>query len=392
MAQQFSRKALGLSIFIITFSTFTLSCSIGMNNIILPYFMEESPGYSESMTSFVLAAEFAAALGLCFAFPKFIKKTGLIIFFLIAAIIRTAALYIMSEYESPASWLFFSLFLGFGNFSGLLVLQTWVNSLPRVKLSGLVTACYGTAISVGVAAAPFVLKFFGFEEGKFSLSECPDALKISTAVTFSALIPILLAWRLKPEMPTVPAEKISTIVKENLNIMLIIVICGASFYGVSSYIVIYGMKNNIDPYQAALLLSAFMLGSLCLETLLTTLTDFFNRMTLVMLYVMTSMLCAVCLPMLIYEPWAARVLLFVWGGITGGLFSTALTMTGEKFEKGDQVSANSAITLSENIGALSAVLIIGNLMASVGSDGLPYTILFFCTGYISYIMISYKVK
>jgi MFS family permease len=392
MSKKLEGKGLVLSLVAIVLGTFFLSLSMGVNSVILPFYMEGSGEYTDLSISLVLAAEFAAGLFVCFTFPKIIKKYGLLICFIISTLSRVVALYIMSYNESPLSWFVFSLLLGAGNFSGLLIMQTWVNSLPRVKYSGLMTACYGTAISVGAGSGPLMLNFIGFSENNFLLKDCAMALEVSAIITFVAIIPILMSVTKVPQVEKTKNEKIIPLIKNNLQILLVIVISGASFYGVSSYIVIYGVKNNIPAFEAALLLSAFMIGSLFLESPLAFITDFFNRNTVVFIYVGGSMLCSVCLPMLIYYPWYARALLFVWGGITGALFSSALAMTGDRFEKGDQVTANCAVSLMENVGALSAVLLIGTFMKYLGSDGLPYTIMVFAIGYISYMMIIYRVK
>ena len=264
--------------------------------------------------------------------------------------------------------------------------------MPRVKFTGLMTACYGTAISVGVATAPFCLSLMGLSDTPLELDSCSFPLKVSSGITLLALVPVIISSRLVPGTRTKRTEKIFTIIKENLAIMLAIVVCGASFYGTSTYIVIYGMRNSLTMFDASLLLSSFMLGALFLESPLTWLTDFFDRKSMLVIFVFACIFAAVCLPLSIYTPWYARLLLFVWGGITGAIFSSSLAMTGDKFENGDQVTANSAISLMESVGAFTATLIIGFTMKHLGTDGLPYTVMLFCMAYITYVVARYKVS
>jgi MFS family permease len=390
--KSFSALALTFSLVANTLATFLLCVSMGINSVIIPFFMETSEDFSEFATSVILSAEFAAALIFCLYSPKIIKKMGILSCFIVSTVCRALPLYFLTTHQTPMAWFLLSLVMGVGNFAGLLVLQTWINSMPRVKFTGLMTACYGTAISVGVAAAPFCLSLMGLSDTPLDLSLCAFPLKVSAGITLLALVPVLISSGFLPSIETKKTEKIFTVIKDNLPIMLAIVVCGASFYGTSTYIVIYGMRNNLSMFDASLLLSAFMLGSLFLESPLAWLTDFFNRRLMVVIFIFACILAAVCLPFSIYTPWYARILLFIWGGITGAIFSSSLAMTGDKFEEGDQVTANSAISLMENVGAFTATLIIGFTMKHMGTDGLPYTIMIFCMAYITYAVTRFRVS
>ena len=376
----------------ITLSTFLLALSMGVNSVILPFYMETSPDFSEMVTSSILAAEFGAALIFCILTPRILKRVSLFNCFLISTLCRGFAVYFLTVYQSPLAWFLLSLVLGVGNFAGLLLLQTWINSMPRVKFSGLMTACYGTAISVGVATAPAVLNFLDLASNLTELEQCTLPLKVSMIVTVLAFLPIALAIKALPFIKLQKPGKIFRVIKENLPIMLAIVVSGASFYGTSSYIVIYGMRNNLTAFDAALLLSAFMLGSLFMESPLAWLTDFVNRKLMLVCYIFLCIIAAVCLPFSIYYPWYARLLLFVWGGINGAIFSTSLALTGDRFKEDEQVTANSAMSLMENMGAFTATLIIGFTMKNIGTDGLPYTIMIFCLAYITYVLTRFRVK
>ena len=387
-----STKGFALSLTAITLATFLLSLSMGINSVILPFFMETNEEFTEMMTSVVLAAEFGAALVFCILTPRILKKVSLFTCFTISTVFRGGAIYFLTVYQSPMAWFLLSLVLGIGNFAGLLLLQTWINSMPRVKFSGLMTACFGTAISVGVATAPAVLNFLGLTTNLTELEQCVLPLKASMIITVLAFVPILVSCKVLPYIKSQKPGKIFGVIRENLPIMCAIVVSGASFYGVSSYIVIYGMRNNLTAFDAALLLSSFMLGSLFMESPLAWLTDFFNRKIMLVAYIFLCIISAVCLPFSIYYPWYARVLLFVWGGINGAIFSTSLALTGDKFEDDEQVTANSAMSLMENVGAFTSTLIIGFTMKNVGTDGLPYTVMIFCLAYITYVLTRYKVK
>lgn len=387
-----NKRAFICNLLVITLSTFLLSLSMGVNSVIMPFFMETNENFSEMVTSSILAAEFGAALVLCLLTPKILTHLSLFNLFLISTFCRGFAIYFLIVYQSPLAWFILSLILGIGNFTGLLLLQMWISSMPRVKFAGLMTACFGTAISIGVAGAPVVLNYLGLTSNLKELEQCILPLKVSMGVTVLAVLPVILGYKILPFIQSQRSGNVIQLIKENLPVMLAIAVSGASFYGIASYIVIYGMRNSLSAFDASLLLSAFMLGSLFLEGPLAWLTDFVSRKLMVVLYIFLCIITAVCLPFSIYYPWYARLLLFIWGGISSAIFAACLALTGDRFEEDEQVSANSAISLMENIGAFGAILIIGFTMKHVGTDGLPYTIMIFSLAYITYVLTKFRVK
>jgi MFS family permease len=266
---------------------------MGLNSIVIPFFMETNEDFSEYATSLILAAEFAAAIVFCIYSPKILKRFGVLSCFVFSTICRVVPLFLLTVYQTPISWFLLSLILGVGNFSGLLLLQTWINSMPRVRFTGLMTACYGTAVSVGVAAAPFCLRLMGLSDTPLTIERCSFPLMVSTCITLVALIPVIISGKVMPAPETKKTEKIFAIIHDNLAIMLAILVCGASFYGTSAYIVIYGLRNNLTLVDASLLLSAFMLGSLFLESPLAWLTDFFDKKTMVVIFIFSCIIAAV---------------------------------------------------------------------------------------------------
>ena len=70
--------------------------------------------------------------------------------------------------------------------------------MPRVRFTGLMTACYGTAISVGVAAAPFCLRIMGLSDTQLTIEKCSFPLMVSAYITLGALIPVIICCKMIP--------------------------------------------------------------------------------------------------------------------------------------------------------------------------------------------------
>jgi MFS family permease len=139
------------------------------------------------------------------------------------------------------------------------------------------------------------------------------------------------------------------------------------------------------------MLTAFNLGALLLEAPLASLSDHFNRRTVLMVAVFLSMSCAVYLPIAIYDELQRLSLLFLWGGVVGGMYSISLSMTGDQFRHESSTSANAAYSFMENAGGVIGPLLIGFTMQSFDSDGLPYAILLILIAYFLFALTRYEM-
>ena len=135
-----------------------------------------------------------------------------------------------------------------------------------------------------------------------------------------------------------------------------------------------------------------MLGSILLEVPTAWVSDFFDRRYVMIVLVFMSLICAAYLPIAIYTPYIAWGLLFLWGGVIGGLFSVCLAMTAERFSGEHLISANAAFSIMDNIGGMIGILLIGVSMDLFGSDGLPYVIMLAGVVYFSFALTRYQVR
>ena len=103
------------------------------------------------------------------------------------------------------------------------------------------------------------------------------------------------------------------------------------------------------------------------------------------------MVCAVYLPIAIYVNYQAWILVFIWGGVVGSIYSLALTIVGEQFEGEDLIGANAGYSVMEGLGGTAGILLIGFCMDILGADGLPYVIMFSSILYFSFALTRYRV-
>lgn len=402
-----------MAVVLIVTATFLLSISVGMNAVIFPTALE-SYGASNTVVGIVMAIEFISVFAISFGLSKLLRFMSLRTGLALSALFRMPPLILLAYFTDVSPWLLLVFVHGVGNFLNQILLQTWINSLPFKRSRGFTMALFGTSISLGLACGPVVLQFVDRLEpmlapyvtiidaaiGEYlGLQRPPEVylmtqveLLVSALITIIAALPTMVGGFLVPRFRPHASSNILESVRLAPAIMFAVAVSGVSILGVQSFITLYGIKNQLSLGDASLLLTAFMLGSILLEIPIAWISDFFDRRYVMMVLVLLSLVCAAYLPIAIYTPLIAWGLLFLWGGVIGGLFSVCLAMTADRFTGSRLVGANAAFSIMDNIGGMIGILLIGISMDLFGSDGLPYVIMFAGVVYFSFALTRYQVR
>lgn len=404
-----STGKLAFSVAVNVVATFILSVAMGMCSILFPLALE-SFGIGSSLIGVVMSLETISALLICLLLPRILRYLGMRLGLLLSTLLRVPPVILLAFTSEVTVWMASIFIIGVGCFSFLILLQTWINAIPIRRHKGLIIALYSTAISVGLAAGPVVLRFadvlqplvmptFGSALQALGVAAATDAATLANRFKFllAALIsligtlPIAVGWFTIPAFTFRGKARIWRTVMQAKGPMFAVAMGGVSIFGVSAFITLYGLRNGLEMDDAVLLLTCFMLGSLFLEAPLTWISDFVDRRYVIVAAAFLSMVCAVYLPIAIYVAWQAWALLFIWGGVTGAVYSTALALIGDRFQDDDLVAANAGYSIMDAAGGTAGILLIGSSMDALGSDGLPYVIMFASIVYFAFALTRYRV-
>ena len=403
----------GAAALLIVLASFVQAVSVGINAVIFPTALE-SYGVDKGVIGAVMAIEFVSVFLVSGALGRMLGLASLYSWLLVSTAIRLPALLLLSFVVDVPQWLALVALHGLGNVLFGTLLQTWINSIPFERARGLSIALYGTAISVGLALgpvlvgqlehivsllAPTLTAVDALAETHLALQ--PDALVTETtriALLLSAILstlaalPLLAGRVLAPRFKRPRQGRLLDTLRQAPAVMFALALTGATILGLQGFITLYGMNNGLAFEQAALLLSAFMLGAIALEMPVAWVSDHFDRRYVMMALVLLSLVAAVGLPMAIYDLWLARGLLFVWGGVMGGLYSICLAVVAERFEGDAQVAANGMASIMEAVGGIVGMIAIGLAMQAFQVDGLPYVLMFACVLYFTFALTRYPIR
>jgi MFS family permease len=357
--------------------------SSGLNYILVPLAMIKQ-NFSESFVGIALAFEILATVILFKKMSDLVRHIGMARTLIYASMLRFSVVLWYAQINERWLWLVAIFVYGLATALILVVVQTWLNTQNLGKAKGLFMGLYSSALSCGIAAAPvafYVYTSLGITE--FS------PFYIGAVGT---LIPVLLLLPSLGKAPTTEKSKqirFGYIFGNSKRVMLSALAGGVCFYGLPSFLTIYGIRNKMEAEQAGFLMTMFMLGSVSLGLIGSSVSAFINTGRLVLIYMAVSAVCAVFLSLVVYTDYiAALILLFVWGGCMGSIYAIGLTIIGEHFRQKDQVSANVSYVLMDSLGGLFGLCVIGVAIDYFSVEGLSYTIAATCSVYLVYSLIS----
>lgn len=381
---------------VIFFSMLAMGTSAGMNAVLFPVTMKEG-GSQNLLIGAVLSLEMGAIILANMILPRvraFLHTRRVMI---ISMFLRIFPLLVMPFLVEPHYWVVLIIIHGIGMFTFQMLLQIWLNTIPIKKCRGLMMASWGTALSVGLTFGPMIVQHAESKALADMVYNIPVLrcfhehvpFLISAWISLLASLPIMIGWKFVPMLQGDRNIKMLTIIRRVPVVMATGLLVGVSIFGMQSFITLYGMMNNLNVYDALLLLSAFMFGGLTLEALITSLSDLFDRSKVMMLTAATGLICAACLPIAIYNQYQSWLLLYIWGGVAASMFSVCAAIIGESFKDNELIAANTTFFTMYVIGGCIGTFMIGATMEFVQSDGLPYSIMIATVIYITYSLAHY---
>lgn len=355
-----------------------IQAAVGFNTVLFPVRLEEY-GFSKGLIGLCLAFEMGAVLAVVGSIDRILARFGLLGTMVMATGLRLVMLALLASSRSLPVWCLGVFSFGIGTYLCLISLQTWVNGLPLGRFRGLVSGCYSSALSLGTATGPILFN-------QVAATEDNQVFKANMVIVLVALALIVPCIGQSPVMTNQGRLRLGYVIRMARIPMVSSFVGGVTFFGLPAFLTLYGLMNGMSLQHASLLLTAFMLGSVTLGLAIATFSGRVQRTLVTIGCVLVGVVCAVYLPLGIYNYGIALVLLFVWGGAAGGIYAMGLATVGDLFRQEDQVSANVAYSILDNVGGIVGVLLIGALMGAGIADGIVYVIVLAALSYFVYCL------
>jgi MFS family permease len=255
--------------------------------------------------------------------------------------------------------------------------EFWINTAAPPARRGFVMGVYATVLALGLAAGPLVLAATG-------ASGWPPYL--AGAVLFAlAAVPLLFVGNVSPVVERGTGRTVLSLLAAAPAATFAALVFGALETAAYALLPVYGLAIGLTVERAALLVSAVALGNVACQIPLGLLSDRVDRRAILLGVGVSGALGAAILPALTGSFAWLSATLFLWGGLTGALYTVGLAHLGARFTGRDLVSANAAFVLLYNVGLVLGPPVAGVAMDLVPPQGFAAALAGFCILYVAVV-------
>lgn len=256
--------------------------------------------------------------------------------------------------------------------------EYWISDAAPPERRGLVMGIYATVLALGFAVGPSLLLLLGTEG-------YPPYLA-GAALILTAMIPLLLARNLSPRIEPGGSRGFLSYIGLAPAATLAALVFGAVETGAYAILPLYGLRLGHDAQTAAALVSAVALGNVLFQIPVGWLADRIDRRQVLLGASLGGMLGACLIPAASGSLPILVMLLFVWGGLAGTLYTVGLADLSASVRGPDLVGANAAFVALYSSGLIIGPPLIGGGMDFVEPQGFAWALAFLFLLYVMFLI------
>ena len=284
--------------------------------------------------------------------PSIIRRLGAAPSIYIGSGIAFATLLLFPIITFVPAWFLLRFLMGLGIGVALVVSETWINALAPPDKRGLVMGIYVSVLCAGLATGPILVSLTG--------SEGALPFIVIASVLFVATLPIPVASRSgAPALRDHAAMPLGAAFRQAPVVMVVGLLNGAIWLAILALLSVYGVRSGLSEDRALFLLTIYVIGNVGFQIPIGRLLDRWSAALILGSCGCAQILGALAMPLALDGGVLAWLILLIWGGSLGGVYTTALTMLGRTFKTEELSGGNAAFAMAFEIGAISGPLLAG---------------------------------
>ena len=322
----------------------------------------EAAGYSASANGWGVAMSGLATILVSPLIPTLVRVLGVRRLMMIALALAIASLVGLAFVDNVLWWYPIRFLLGASLTLFFVVSEYAINALAPAARRGLWIGVYSTSLYLGFALGPAIIGFVGTDgRAGFYAAMALFMLGGAPIIAAGAQIPTFsepaksTAWAMMARAPLV---------------MLASLLFGALETGAMGLLPVHALRNGYDAATGALFVSFVAAGNVAFQLPLGLLSDRVDRLKLIVAIAVFGLVGALAATLATQQYVAFGALLFVWGGIVGGLYMVGLAMLGARYSGADLAAANSAYVMLYATGMMIGPPFLGMTLDASPSHGL----------------------
>nr|WP_240545210.1 MFS transporter [Sinorhizobium fredii] len=320
-------------------------------------------GLSAAMTplGFIVSAPFI---------PVLARRLGAARLAILCSTLAPLTLIAIALTQDVWAWMPLRLLLGIFANPLYVISETWLITIAPAPRRGRIMGLYSSIVSGGFSIGPLSLGLVGTEGWP------PFMIGI---VAF--LVCGLIVLAVVPRLPKMPQEGEATSVRGFFALaplLLFAVFTAAAFeQTLLSLFAVYGAALGSAEARIASLITCFIVGNAVLQIALGRVAEQFGSTRTMLFCALASLAGCLLLPS-IFNAWLIWPLVFVWGGVSFGIYTMSLIQLGERFSGQALIAGNAAFAFVWGVGGIVGSPATGLVMQLIGHQGLPSSLGLLC--------------
>lgn len=334
-------------------------------------------GLSAAMTplGFVVSAPFIPAL---------VQRMGGTRLAILCSILAALILIAIAWTQEVWAWMPLRFLLGFFANPLYVISETWLLSITPASRRGRILGLYSSTVSGGFAIGPLSLGLVGTQGW-------PPFMIGIVAFLLCGLIVLAVV----PRLPDMPHEGEATSLSGFFALaplLLFAVFTAAAFEQVLlSLFAVYGTALGSAEERIASLITCFVAGNAVLQILLGRVAEHIGSTRTMLFCVLACMAGCLALPSA-FNSGLIWPLVFLWGGVSFGIYTMSLIQLGERFTGQALIAGNAAFAFTWGIGGIAGSPAAGLAMQLIGHQGLPLSLGLMCCVLAVFLMAGQRVE
>jgi MFS family permease len=190
----------------------------------------------------------------------------------------------------------------------------------------------------------------------------------TSALTLVAALPLFWSTGHKVHPENASSTGLLKVILLAPAVMLGNIVYAASIESISTFFPLFGQHLGLAGHVALGLMTVMGVGGMMLAIPFSWMADHVNRMGMLLVCVMLTMAGLLVMPLMVSLPWVSGAFVFVFGGISGMIYTLGVILIGEQFKGASLATATTAFTACWGTGSVIGPLLVGAGMDWFGAE------------------------
>lgn len=315
--------------------------------------------------------------------PMLVRRLGAERLAVACSILAALSLAVIALFQNVWAWMPLRFLLGFFANPLYVISETWLIAITPAARRGRIMGLYSSVVSAGFALGPLTLGLVG-------TTGWPPFVVGILALLVCCLIVLAVMTRL-PDMPD-HGEAASVGGFFTLAPLILFAVFAAAAFEQTliSLFAVFGTALGSTEARTASLITCFVAGNAVLQVMLGRAAERFGSARILLFCALASLSgCLLLIPT--FGTWLIWPLVFVWGGVSFGIYTMSLIQLGERCTGQALIAGNAAFALVWGIGGMTGSPVAGLAMQWIGHPGLPLS-LGLLTGVLAMLLLAERTR